>query len=185
MWLAWRNGGCLVPAPRSLVRSGVDLGPWLIAHGITVVSTVPTLAALWPEESLEQVRLVIFGGEACPPELVARIAQPGREVWNTYGPTEATVVACGALLDGTGPVRIGLPLDGWNLAVVDAAGDRVGPGEIGELIIGGVGLARYLDPTPRSSPRTTASAGSAPTAAATSCASSRRASSSSAAPTTR
>ena len=146
MWLAWRNGGCLVPAPRSLVRSGVDLGPWLIAHGITVVSTVPTLAALWPEESLEQVRLVIFGGEACPPELVARIAQPGREVWNTYGPTEATVVACGALLDGTGPVRIGLPLDGWNLAVVDAAGDRVGPGEIGELIIGGVGLARYLDP---------------------------------------
>ena len=146
MWLAWRNGGCLVPAPRSLVRSGVDLGPWLIAHGITVVSTVPTLAALWPEESLEQVRLVIFGGEACPPELIARIAQPGREVWNTYGPTEATVVACGALLDGTDIVRIGLPLDGWDLAVVSEGGDRVGAGEVGELIIGGVGLARYLDP---------------------------------------
>ncbi len=41
MWLAWRHGACLVPAPRSLVRSGMDLGPWLIAHGITVVSTVP------------------------------------------------------------------------------------------------------------------------------------------------
>ncbi|MGD8165670.1 Pls/PosA family non-ribosomal peptide synthetase [Herbiconiux sp. P16] len=145
MWLAWRNGACLVPAPRSLVRSGVDLGPWLIAHGITVVSTVPTLAALWPEESLELVRLVIFGGEACPPELVARIAARGREVWNTYGPTEATVVACASLL-GTGPVRIGLPLDGWMLAVVDASGARVAEGETGELIIGGVGLARYLDP---------------------------------------
>ncbi|MCS5729593.1 amino acid adenylation domain-containing protein [Herbiconiux moechotypicola] len=145
MWLAWRNGACLVPAPRSLVRSGVDLGPWLIAHGITVVSTVPTLAALWPEEALEAVRLVIFGGEACPPELVARIVARGREVWNTYGPTEATVVACGALLDG-GPVRIGLPLDGWRLAVVDAVGARVAEGETGELIIGGVGLARYLDP---------------------------------------
>jgi non-ribosomal peptide synthetase-like protein len=146
MWLAWRNGACLVPAPRSLVRSGVDLGPWLIAHGITVVSTVPTLAALWPEESLEAVRLVIFGGEACPPELVSRIVSRGREVWNTYGPTEATVVACASLLDGTGVVRIGLPLDGWDLAVVDSTGARVGEGETGELIIGGVGLARYLDP---------------------------------------
>jgi non-ribosomal peptide synthetase-like protein len=146
MWLAWRHGGCLVPAPRSLVRSGVDLGPWLIKHGITVVSTVPTLAALWPEESLEQVRLLIFGGEACPPELVARLTAAGREVWNTYGPTEATVVACGALLGGSGPVRIGLPLDGWDLAVVDPAGQRVAEGETGELIIGGVGLARYLDP---------------------------------------
>ncbi|WP_368497087.1 Pls/PosA family non-ribosomal peptide synthetase [Herbiconiux sp. A18JL235] len=145
MWLAWRHGACLVPAPRSLVRSGVDLGPWLIAHGITIVSTVPTLAALWPEEALESVRLVIFGGEACPPELVARIVARGREVWNTYGPTEATVVACGALLDH-GPVRIGLPLDGWRLAVVDARGHRVAEGEVGELIIGGVGLARYLDP---------------------------------------
>jgi len=146
MWLAWRHGGCLVPAPRSLVRSGVDLGPWLIAHGITVVSTVPTLAALWPEESLEQVRLLIFGGEACPPDLVARLTATGREVWNTYGPTEATVVACGALLGGPGPVRIGLPLDGWDLAVVNERGERVAEGETGELIIGGVGLARYLDP---------------------------------------
>nr|WP_240607186.1 Pls/PosA family non-ribosomal peptide synthetase [Cryobacterium aureum] len=145
MWLAWRNGACLVPAPRSLVRSGADLGPWLITHGITVVSTVPTLAALWPEESLEAVRLLIFGGEACPPELVARIATRGREVWNTYGPTEATVVACGALVDGVGEMRIGLPLDGWDLAVVDPAGRRVAEGETGELIIGGVGLARYLD----------------------------------------
>ena len=145
MWLAWRNGACLVPAPRSLVRSGADLGPWLIAQGITVVSTVPTLAALWPEESLETVRLLIFGGEACPPELVARIATRGREVWNTYGPTEATVVACGALVDGVGEMRIGLPLDGWDLAVVDAQGQRVGEGDTGELIIGGVGLARYLD----------------------------------------
>ncbi|WP_420898259.1 Pls/PosA family non-ribosomal peptide synthetase [Cryobacterium sinapicolor] len=145
MWLAWRNGACLVSAPRSLVRSGVDLGPWLIQHGVTVVSTVPTLAALWPEESLEQVRLLIFGGEACPPELAARLTVRGREVWNTYGPTEATVVACAALLDGRGPVRIGLPLAGWNLAVVDADGVRVAPGETGELIIGGVGLARYLD----------------------------------------
>ncbi|MFJ2029619.1 Pls/PosA family non-ribosomal peptide synthetase [Streptosporangium sp. NPDC087985] len=146
MWLAWRHGACLVAAPRALVRTGMDLGPWLVEMGITAVSTVPTLAALWPVEALDDVRLLIFGGEACPPELAERLAVPGREVWNTYGPTETTVVACAAPLTGEGPVRIGLPLAGWDLAVVGPDGEPVAMGEIGELIIGGVGLARYLDP---------------------------------------
>jgi non-ribosomal peptide synthetase-like protein len=149
MWLAWRHGACLVPAPRSLVRGGVDLGSWLVARDVSVVSTVPTLAALWPPEALETVRLLIFGGEACPPELVERLASGSdaadREVWNTYGPTETTVVACASRVDGTGLVRIGLPLPGWDLAVVDADGVAVGYGEVGELVIGGVGLGRYLD----------------------------------------
>src|SRR6478609_9542986 len=146
MWLAWRHGACLVPAPRALVRTGMDLGPWLVAQDVTVVSTVPTLAALWPAEALEPVRLLIFGGEACPPELAERLVTPEREVWNTYGPTEATVVACGARLDGTTPIRIGLPLDGWDLAVVGPDDRPVAQGETGQLIIGGGGLARYLDP---------------------------------------
>ena len=146
MWLAWRYAACLVPAPRALVKSGMDVGPWLSANRITVVSTVPTLVSLWPDDSLERVRLLILGGEAVPPGLAPRLVREGREVWNTYGPTEATVVACGAQLTTDGPVRIGLPLDGWDLAVVDGEGQPVPVGETGELIIGGVGLARYLDP---------------------------------------
>lgn len=145
MWLAWRHGACLVPAPRSLVRSGTDLGPWMTANAVTIVSTVPTLVALWPAEALDAVRLLILGGEACPPEIGSRLARPGREVWNTYGPTEATVVACGAQLTTEPPVRIGMPLDGWDLAVVDDDDHPVPQGEPGQLIIGGVGLARYLD----------------------------------------
>ncbi|MFJ3305740.1 Pls/PosA family non-ribosomal peptide synthetase [Streptomyces sp. NPDC086549] len=145
MWLAWRYGACLVPVPRSQVRSGADLGPWLVEQEITVVSTVPTLAALWEPQTLDDVRLLIFGGEACPPELAQRLVTEGREVWNTYGPTEATVVACAALMTGEEPVRIGLPLDGWELAVVDEAGEPVAMGDSGQLVIGGVGLARYLD----------------------------------------
>ncbi|WP_031162181.1 Pls/PosA family non-ribosomal peptide synthetase [Streptomyces durhamensis] len=145
MWLAWRYGACLVPVPRSQVRSGADLGPWLVEQEITVVSTVPTLAALWEPETLNDVRLLIFGGEACPPELAQRLVTEGREVWNTYGPTEATVVACAALMTGEEPVRIGLPLNGWELAVVDEAGEPVPMGGSGQLVIGGVGLARYLD----------------------------------------
>ncbi|MEU3789754.1 Pls/PosA family non-ribosomal peptide synthetase [Streptomyces fructofermentans] len=146
MWLAWRHGACLVPVPRAQVRSGADLGPWLVEQEITVVSTVPTLAALWEPEALNEVRLLIFGGEACPPELVQRLVTEGREVWNTYGPTEATVVACASLMTGEEPIRIGLPLNGWELAVVDEGGEPVPMGGSGELVIGGVGLARYLDP---------------------------------------
>lgn len=146
MWLAWRHGACLVPAPRALVRTGMDLAPWLVERGITVISTVPTLALLWPTATMDAVRLLILGGEACPPELADRLAVDGREVWNTYGPTEATVVACGAQLHPGEPVRIGLPLDGWDLAVVDQDERPVPAGETGQLVIGGVGLARYLDP---------------------------------------
>ena len=146
MWLAWRHGACLVPAPRSLVRSGADLGDWLVEQRISVVSTVPTLAALWPSEQLSGVRLLILGGEACPEKLAHRLAQACTEVWNTYGPTETTVVACAAQMHSDEPVRIGLPLDGWHLAVVDPeTGVPVEAGGIGELVIGGVGTARYLD----------------------------------------
>jgi len=63
MWLAWRHGACLVPAPRSLVRSGMDLGPWLIANArpypfsaYTVVVTADDL-----EIPLESQTLSTFG----------------------------------------------------------------------------------------------------------------------------
>ena len=146
MWLAWRHGGCLVPAPRSVVRTGPDLVTWLAQRRVSVVSTVPTLASLWPGGSPPGVRLLVLGGEVCPGGLAGRLTRPGTEVWNTYGPTEATVVSCAARLSGGAPVRIGLPLDGWRLAVVHpASGQPVRWGEAGELVIGGVGLARYLD----------------------------------------
>ena len=148
MWLAWRSGAALVPAPRSLVRAAGDLGPWLAANRVSVVSTVPTLAAMWDEADIAGVRLLIFGGEACPDALAWRLAND-REVWNTYGPTEATVVATAARLRPGKPVTIGWPLHGWEIAIVDERGETVALGEPGELVIGGVGLARYLDPGAR------------------------------------
>ena len=147
MWLAWRHGACLVPAPRALVRSGEDLGPWLVGHGITVVSTVPTLAALWPQDAIENVRLLIFGGEACPPELVTRLVARGpggvehlrphrgdrRRVRRAARRRSVRFGSASRWTDG--PSRSSTP-----------TGTRVADGEVGELIIGGVGLARYLDP---------------------------------------
>lgn len=46
MWLAWRHGACLVPAPRAVVKTGPELVTWLARRRVSVVSTVPTLAAL-------------------------------------------------------------------------------------------------------------------------------------------
>lgn len=146
MWLAWRNGATLVAASRDVVRSGDALADWLIDNHITVVSTVPTLAAFWPAEALENVRLLIFGGEACPLSLIARLARPGREIWNTYGPTETTVIVSAELMTDRPPVRIGRPIPGWELVVVDETGEPVPWGDTGELIVGGIGLGRYLDP---------------------------------------
>ncbi|MDO5669129.1 MAG: AMP-binding protein [Corynebacterium sp.] len=146
MWLAWRYGATLVAAERSVVRSGDVLGEWLIDRDISVVSTVPTLASFWRPESLEKVRLLIFGGEACPLPLVAKLTHPGREIWNTYGPTETTVIVSGELMDDQPPVRIGRPIPGWELVVVDSDGQPVAWGDTGELIVGGIGLGRYLDP---------------------------------------
>jgi non-ribosomal peptide synthetase-like protein len=145
MWLAWRNGAALVPAPRTLVRSGSELGPWLLSRQVTVVSTVPTLAGMWHTADLANVRLLILGGEACPDELGWRLARD-REVWNTYGPTEATVVATAAPIVEGLPITIGQPLDGWEVAVMSDDGQPTPEGCVGELCIRGVGLGRYLNP---------------------------------------
>jgi non-ribosomal peptide synthetase-like protein len=144
MWLAWAHGAALVPAPRQLVRSGAELGPWLCRRGVSVISTVPTLAAIWDDAALVGVRLLILGGEACPERLAWRLAAD-REVWNTYGPTEATVVSTAVRLRPGEPVTIGAPLRGWQIAVVDDAQRPVRDGVEGELVIGGIGLGRYLD----------------------------------------
>ena len=145
MWLAWRNGATLVPAPRALVRAAAELGPWVAEQRVSVISTVPTLAAMWDEADIAGVRLLIFGGEACPEALAWRLAAD-REVWNTYGPTEATVVTTATQLRTGEAITIGWPLHGWEIAIVDENGEPVGLGEPGELVIGGVGLARYIDP---------------------------------------
>ena len=144
MWLAWRNGAALVATPRSKMLSPDAAASWIRQQHITVVSTVPTLASLWPDEVFDLLRLVILGGEACSETLAERIAQHS-EVWNTYGPTEATVVTTATRLRGGRPT-IGSPLAGWKVAVVDTNGHPVASGEDGELVIGGIGLARYLDP---------------------------------------
>ncbi|MFF5229297.1 amino acid adenylation domain-containing protein [Dactylosporangium sp. NPDC000521] len=104
-------------------------------------------AIAWPP----RLRLVILGGEAVHAAAVARwrtrFGDTVRLV-NTYGPTEATIIATATDLgpdDTTGPPAIGVPLPGVRAAVVDAGLRPVPPGAYGELLLGGAGLAHgYL-----------------------------------------
>ncbi len=141
IWLAFAAGACLVSGTRDQVTAGPSLADYLAAHAVTVFSCVPTTLALF-ERDVPSLRLLIVGGEPCPPALVARWARPGRRMLNTYGPTEATVVATWAELEPGRPVTIGRPLPGYRTLLLDDERVETPAGTIGQLYIGGPGLAR-------------------------------------------
>jgi non-ribosomal peptide synthetase-like protein len=141
VWLAFHSGAALVVGTADWVRSGPELGSRLAWAGVTVFSTVPTLLSML-DGDIPTVRLLILGGEACPQELVARWCRPGRRVVNTYGPTEATVIATFADCDPARPITIGKPVPGYQVCVLDEQMRPAPPGAVGEIHIGGPGLAR-------------------------------------------
>ncbi|MFE9960013.1 amino acid adenylation domain-containing protein [Micromonospora sp. NPDC005299] len=120
----------------------VRLARFVAAHEVTWGFITPTVLALLDPAELPSWRMLLCGGEAVPAELVARWA-PGRRFLNGYGPTETTVLAVSGDLTAadTDPVPIGLPLPNHRAYVVDADLRPVPPGETGELLIGGPGLA--------------------------------------------
>lgn len=141
VWLAFFGGATLVVGTREMVFSGPGLSRHLSEAGVTVFSTVPTQLAMMTDD-VPGLRILIVGGEACQADLVRRWAKPGRRMVNTYGPTEATVIATwGELLPGQ-PVTIGRPIPNCFICLLDEKLQPVASGEKGELCIGGVALAR-------------------------------------------
>ncbi|MGJ4946753.1 non-ribosomal peptide synthetase, partial [Bradyrhizobium sp. HKCCYLS1011] len=94
--------------------------------------------------SLPDLKTLLVGGEACAAELL-RPWLPGRQVFNAYGPTEASVCTTMFRCDGNGRPPIGRPLPNTRTYVLDQQLQPVPVGVAGELHIGGAGLARgYL-----------------------------------------
>jgi mycobactin peptide synthetase MbtE len=118
-----------------------------VEHGVTWGFVPPAVLPLLDPAALPDWRLVYTGAEAAGPEQVARWTAGGRRFVNAYGPTEATVCVTSVELTGhwDRPLPIGRPLPNHRLVVVSGTGEPLGQGEPGELLIGGVGLARgYL-----------------------------------------
>ncbi|MEV4643230.1 amino acid adenylation domain-containing protein, partial [Actinoplanes sp. NPDC049548] len=145
--LAGFAGGTLVIPESERPLAGEDLADLLARERITHAGISPSVLATLPEAAAAELTglgTLGVGGEACPPEVVARWA-PGRSMVNGYGPTECTV--CATLsepLSGAG-VPIGRPTAGMRAFVLDGELRPVPVGVVGELYLAGAGLARgYL-----------------------------------------
>ncbi|MGH3823294.1 MAG: amino acid adenylation domain-containing protein [Pseudonocardiaceae bacterium] len=117
-----------------------------ITHALIPPAALATIPAEVAASGLPAWRTVIVGGDVCSAELVARWA-PNRRMINSYGPTEATVVASwtAPLVPGPDRPSIGSAIPNTRLYVLDARLRPVPVGVTGELYIAGIGLARgYL-----------------------------------------
>lgn len=144
IWVPYLVGAALYVADPAMIGDVENLPARLEQAGVTVIDTVPTLLALLPRD-VETLRLILLGGEALPAPLLDKWSKPGRKLFNTYGPTEATVVATALELRAGQKVTIGKPIPNYSCYVVDEALNLVAPGVEGELLIGGPGVAQgYL-----------------------------------------
>ncbi len=143
--MALAAGATLVVLDDETVRLGPDLVPWLRHERISVFSPPPTLLRALgcadPETELPDLRLLHVGGEPLPTDVAERWA-PGRRLSNDYGPTETTVTALRGWIQPGAPITIGRPVLGVKAWVLNESLEEVRAGEMGELCLGGVGLAR-------------------------------------------
>src|SRR5262249_21023952 len=150
IWGPLLNGGRLVLGPPGTL-SLTELGRLLARRR---VSTLWLTAGLFHQmvescvEDLRPLRQLLAGGDVLSPQAVRRALEelPGLLLVNGYGPTEGTTfTACHALRSAAeveSPVPIGRPVANTSVHLLDAALRPVPVGVVGELYVGGDGLAR-------------------------------------------
>ncbi|MFF0636090.1 amino acid adenylation domain-containing protein [Nocardia sp. NPDC004151] len=140
LW-AFASGGRLVIAPPA-VLGGIELAQLISQQAVTHAALTPTALGTIDPAGLRDLGTVVIGGEAPPPRLVSRWA-PGRKLFNTYGPAEATIQTdAGAPMVPGETATIGGPIRGVGEIVLDAWLRPVPIGVVGELYLTGPGLAR-------------------------------------------
>jgi non-ribosomal peptide synthetase-like protein len=140
IWVPYLVGARLFVATPEIMGEADKLPDVMEQAGVTVLDTVPTLLSMLPRD-IASLRVIILGGEACPPAIAERWCKPGRRIFNSYGPTEATVVATVAEVRNGEPVTIGKPIPNYTCYVASESLELLAPGQEGELLIGGPGVA--------------------------------------------
>lgn len=150
---AWSGATLCIP-PALHLSFPVRLTEWLAAQRISAMYTVPSLLAMIAERgdvkgrNLNELRLLLFAGEVCPPRLLATLLEllPRVEFANLYGPTETNVCTFERIdreqWDRTSPISIGVACEGTRLLLVDDTDQAVNrAGTAGELFVNGPTVA--------------------------------------------
>ena len=144
------TGGTLHSITRGEIANFKALFQALNASGVTVWVSTPSFAQVCLLEKtfaagrLPGMRKFLFCGETLHPGTARQLLDrfPEAEVWNTYGPTEATVAATSVrvsreLLARDGPLPVGHPMPAGRIVIHDESGHAPPAGERGEIIIAG------------------------------------------------
>jgi len=159
MYSAWVSGCAVVLLTKEQIRSGPGLVPVLREAEVTVLFCPPVLLTtltLHPELDLPYplCRYIVPAGEAFPSALVEPWTRGRRQIINTYGPTEASTDTSRQSLRPGEPVTIGSPLANVTYVILEVDRLRALPhGEVGELCIGGVHVARGYRSLPEQTAR--------------------------------
>ncbi len=141
---AFTAGATLVVSPPT-VFAGEELRELLRRERITHLIITPGALETVDPDGLDDLSVVVFGADRLGPELIRRWSRPGRTVFNSYGPTEATVVVTSTETAVDEPVTIGKPIPGIGAFVLNSNLRPIPAGAVGELYLAGSALARgYL-----------------------------------------
>ena len=154
IWGPLLNGGCVVVHGEA-TPTGTGLASCIAAHHVTTAWLTAALFNAVVDEDPRQLaglRQLFTGGEALSVAHVRRMlaAAPHTRLHNGYGPTECTTFTCTLEIPADFPadaasVPIGRPIANTRVYLLNARGEPVPVGVIGELYVGGEGVARgYL-----------------------------------------
>jgi amino acid adenylation domain-containing protein len=158
VWEIWSNlaaGASLCIVDDEIRTSPELIQQWMVREGVTIgfVPTVhagPLMKMEWPSSTA--LRLLLTGGDALHH---GPSVQLPFDVINNYGPTEGTVVATSALLKPgiAGTPHIGHAITGATIYLLDENGNQVPDGDVGEIFVGGAGVARGYRNLPEATER--------------------------------